>query len=128
MEAVIPEPTPEPVEAAPVEAAPVEAAPVEAAPVEAADSDKQSWDGANSEQAAETVDKSLYSAFTVGDIKVTNSVPHNKPPTQEDTIEGRYATVLFVAASEQESMYAIYEDFQYISDLYANSESFRLFT
>lgn len=71
-----------------------------AAPVDAADSGKQAWGDANTKQAAETVDKSLYSAFTVGDIKVTNSVPDNKPPTQEDTIEGRYATVLFVAASE----------------------------
>ena len=48
----------------------------------------------------ENVDASLYVPFSVGDIKITNSVPDNKPPSQEDTIEGRYATVLFVAASE----------------------------
>jgi hypothetical protein len=63
--------------------------------------------------------------FSVGEIKVTNSVPDNKPPSQEDTIEGRYATVLFVAASEQESMFAIFEDFSYLDELYTSSEAFR---
>ena len=32
-----------------------------------------------------------------------------------------------MSASEQEAMYAIYEDFQYLDQLYTNSESFRLF-
>jgi hypothetical protein len=55
---------------------------------------------AQAKQAPEKVDASLNVPFSVGDIKITNSVPDNKPPSQEDTIEGRYATVLFVAASE----------------------------
>ena len=46
----------------------------------------------------------------------------------EDTIEGRYAAVLFSSASQEESLYAIYEDIVYIRALYANSESFKLFT
>jgi F-type H+-transporting ATPase subunit O len=55
-------------------------------------------------------------------------VPDNRPPSQEDTIEGRYAYVLFVSASEQNALYDIYEDFQYLSELYDHSEDFRLFT
>jgi ATP synthase F1 delta subunit len=35
---------------------------------------------------------------------------------------------LFVSASEQKALFDIYEDFQYLSDLYDNSEDFRLFT
>jgi F-type H+-transporting ATPase subunit O len=47
---------------------------------------------------------------------------------QEDTIEGRYASVLFSTASEQEALYAIYEDVSFIKSLYKNSEAFSLFT
>jgi|TARA_B110000977_G_scaffold126217_1_gene161442 F-type H+-transporting ATPase subunit O len=47
---------------------------------------------------------------------------------KEDTIEGRYAGVLFSTASEQEALFAIYEDVSYLSELYKHSESFNLFT
>ena len=36
--------------------------------------------------------------------------------------------MLFTSASEQESLYTIYEDIVYIKSLYDNSESFKLFT
>jgi F-type H+-transporting ATPase subunit O len=74
------------------------------------------------------VSKDLYSAFTVGDIKRVNSTPDNKPPSAEDTIEGRYAGVLFTSASQSEALFTVYEDITYISQMFDNCESFRLFT
>ena len=47
----------------------------------------------------EDLDKKLFEKFSVGDIKQIQSTPDHKPPSQEDTIEGRYASVLFTTAS-----------------------------
>jgi len=66
--------------------------------------------------------------WSVGDITRTQSVPNNRPPSQEDTIEGRYAYVLFVSASESNVLFDVYEDTQYIRALYQESEDFRYFT
>jgi F-type H+-transporting ATPase subunit O len=74
------------------------------------------------------VPKDLFVPFTVGDIKQINSTPDHKPPTQEDTIEGRYASVLFTSASQANCLYTVYEDITYIQQLYNNSEDFRMFT
>ena len=93
-----PEPTPEPV------AEPVK--PVQAAPVS----------------------RDLFTPFSVGDIKVVASVEDNKALSKEDTIEGRYAGVLFTTASQNEDLYNVYEDMQYLRELYKNCEEFRLFT
>lgn len=39
--------------------------------------------------------------YSVGDdVKRIDSVPDNKPPSAEDSIEGRYAGVLFTTASQ----------------------------
>ena len=57
-----------------------------------------------------------------------NSAPDHKPPVVEDTIEGRYAGVLFTTASQQEALFPIYEDLIYLKGLYDNSEAFYLFT
>lgn len=46
----------------------------------------------------------------------------------EDTIEGRYASVLFTSASTEGALYTIYEDITYLQSLYKNSETFRNFT
>jgi hypothetical protein len=89
---------------------------------------KVDFSGATKVQTAAPISKDLFGAWSVGDITVTQSVPDNRPPSQEDTIEGRYAYVLFVSASEQEALYTVYEDFQYLAALYTNSEDFRLFT
>jgi F-type H+-transporting ATPase subunit O len=70
----------------------------------------------------------LFVPFTVGDVNQINSTPGNKPPSSEDTIEGRYAGVLFSSASEQEALFTVYEDIVYIHALYNNSESFKMFT
>lgn len=102
--------------------------PAYTAPVAAPKQGKLDFSAATLAQPAEVVADALYSAFTVGDVKQINSTPDHKPPSQEDTIEGRYATVLFTSASEQESLYTIYEDIVYIKALYDNSESFKLFT
>jgi len=61
-------------------------------------------------------------------MKQISSTPGNKPPSQEDTIEGRYASVLFSSASSEEALFTIYEDITYIKQLYDNSESFKDFT
>jgi hypothetical protein len=45
------------------------------------------------------IPKHLFKAFDLGNIKEIDSTPNNKPPSEEDTIEGRYAAVLFSTAS-----------------------------
>jgi len=113
------------VEAEPVvEAAPVEAAPVQSEPKVV----KADFSDATKAQPAEKVEESLYKSFSVGDVKQMQSTPDHKPPFAEDTIEGRYASVLFTSASQQEALFTIYEDIVYIKALYDNSESFKLFT
>lgn len=113
------------VEAEPVvEAAPVEAAPVQSEPKVV----KADFSEATKAQPAEKVEESLYKTFSVGDVKQIQSTPDHKPPFAEDTIEGRYASVLFTSASQQEALFTIYEDIIYIKALYDNSESFKLFT
>jgi ATP synthase F1 delta subunit len=122
--------TDEEVEVEHVEAEPVvEAAPVEAAPVQSEPKVvKADFSQATKAQPAEKVEESLYKSFSVGDVKQMQSTPDHKPPFAEDTIEGRYASVLFTSASQQEALFTIYEDIIYIKSLYDNSESFKLFT
>jgi len=74
------------------------------------------------------LDKDLFKAFSIGDIKKVSSTPDNKAPSYEDTIEGRYANVLFTTASVQGALFDIYEDMMYLSELYTHSEIFRQFT
>ena len=74
------------------------------------------------------LDASLFQPFSLGDIKKVTSTPDNKAPSSEDTIEGRYAGVLFTTASQKNALYDVYEDMMYLSQLYTHSESFRLFT
>lgn len=76
----------------------------------------------------ESVSKELYKAFSVGDIKRVDSTETHKPPASEDTIEGRYAGVLFTSASQSACLYDIYEDICFFSELYKNSETIRMFT
>lgn len=77
-----PEPVPEPVP---------EPEPVQEAP---------DFSAASEPQPAQEVAADLFGGFSVGGVKVVNSAPGNKPPIAEDTIEGRYAGVLFTSASE----------------------------
>ena len=64
----------------------------------------------------------------MGNIKQIDSTPDHKPPSEEDTIEGRYSSVLFTTASQNGDLYAVYEDMKYMQEIYKNSEQFRLFT
>ena len=66
--------------------------------------------------------------FTLGDMVRIDTTPNHKPPSQEDTIEGRYASVLFTGASQQECLYDVMEDMMFLGEMYKNSEEFRLFT
>mmetsp|Transcript_17920 Transcript_17920/g.30481 ORF Transcript_17920/g.30481 Transcript_17920/m.30481 type:complete len:175 (-) Transcript_17920:474-998(-) len=115
-------------EKAPVKQTPVEKAPVKEAPKKMAQGSKLDFSSASKAQPKQEVHESLFGSFNVGDVKQIKSAPDHKPPTQDDTIEGRYATVLFTTASQQEALYTIYEDFTYLKQLYENSESFKQFT
>lgn len=70
----------------------------------------------------------LFKPFSLGDIKQIDSTPDHLPPSKEDTIEGRYAGVLFTTASQNGHLYDVFEDMQYLHSLYTHCESFRLFT
>ena len=74
------------------------------------------------------LDRALFEPFSLGNIKKLDSTPDHAPPSKEDTIEGRYASVLFTCASQKSALYDVYEDLVYPRQLYSNSESFRLFT
>ena len=82
------------------------------------------------QQAApmDPLDRSLFQPFSVGNIKVIESTPDHKPPSEEDTIEGRYSGVLFTTASQNGDLYNVYEDLRFMQEIYRNSEQFRLFT
>ena len=86
------------------------------------------FDGFEVSTTEVNLDQSLFQPFSLGDIKKVNSTPDNKAPSSEDTIEGRYAGVLFTTASQKGALYDVYEDMIYLSQLYTHSESFRLFT
>ena len=98
----VPEPVPEPVKAAP-----------KAAPVKAVDLG---------------LDKSLFQPWSVGNINKVESTADHKPPSEEDTIEGRYSSVLFTTASMNGDLYNVYEDMNYLQQVYKHSDMFRLFT
>lgn len=55
------------------------------------------------------------------------SVIGNKPPSLEDTPHGRYASVLFSAASKQEGLFTVLEDIRKIKEICTESEAFRTF-
>ena len=76
----------------------------------------------------EPVSRDLFTPFSVGDIKQVDSVPDNLALSKEDTIEGRYAGVLFTTASQNGHLYNVYEDMQYLKELYKHCENFRMFT
>jgi F-type H+-transporting ATPase subunit O len=61
-------------------------------------------------------------------VKRIQSTPDNQPPSKEDTIPGRYASVLFTTASQEGALYEVYEDMKFLAEMYSNSESFQMFT
>lgn len=74
------------------------------------------------------LDKSLFNAFSVGDIAKIESTPDHKPPSEEDTIAGRYSGVLFTTASMKGDLYNVYEDMKYLQEILKYSDMFKLFT
>ena len=104
-----PEPVPEPTPAPKARPAPQQAAASAAAPMD-------------------PLDRSLFQPFSVGNINKIESTPDHKPPSEEDTIEGRYSGVLFTTASQNNDLYNVYEDLRFMQEIYRNSEQFRLFT
>ena len=63
-----------------------------------------------------------------GNVAVIKSVEDHKPPSKNDSIEGRYAGVLFTCASKQNALHKIYDDMKLINDLYENTEALRVVT
>ena len=89
----------------------------------------QQWEAAaRAVPALPKLPEHLFEPFSLGNINRVKSTPNNKAPSAEDTIEGRYAGVLFTTASSREALYDVYEDMMYLSELYTHSESFRMFT
>jgi len=78
--------------------------------------------------AVEAAAQEVSSFFEITDVPKVQTAPGHKAPAAEDTIEGRYAGVLFSSASQQESLYDVYEDMIYLSELYKASEPFRMYT
>jgi ATP synthase F1 delta subunit len=93
-------------------------------------SSKLDWSAAANRDSldAPNLDAKYYQPFSVGDVKRVGSAPYHKPPSFEDTIEGRYAASLFISASQSGKLYEVYEDMVYLNHLYKNCEHFRLFT
>ena len=83
---------------------------------------------AASQATHEPVSKDLFTPFSVGNIKRVDSTPDHQPPSKEDTIEGRYAGVLFTYASQESKLFDVFEDMKYLQELFTHCESFRLFT
>lgn len=110
-----------------------EAAPVHHAPIAAVQraNAKHDW---TREANIDTLDTpklaaKFYQPFSVGNnIKKIDSVPNHKPPSFEDTIEGRYAGALFMSASKAGKLFEVYEDFVFLSHMYDHCEHFQLYT
>lgn len=106
-----------------------EAAPVHhAAPTRAT---KFDWTAQANQDSldAPKLDAEFFKPFSVGDnIKRVASAPDHRPPSFEDTIEGRYAASLFISASQNGKLFEVYEDVVYLNHLYKHCEHFRLFT
>ncbi|CAK64379.1 unnamed protein product (macronuclear) [Paramecium tetraurelia] len=52
------------------------------------------------------------------------SVPGHKPPTFEDTVQGKYAGVLFSIASQREALHLVLQDMKYLKELADKSPVF----
>jgi hypothetical protein len=96
--------------------------PAQAQPVAAVHDSKEPW---KIQTQTIDLDKSLFKPYSLGDVTKVDSTPDNKAPSYEDTIEGRYANVLFTTASQKGALYDVYEDMMYLSELYTHSEIFR---
>eukprot|EP00345_Euplotes_harpa_P004361 CAMPEP_0168322862 /NCGR_PEP_ID=MMETSP0213-20121227/3143_1 /TAXON_ID=151035 /ORGANISM="Euplotes harpa, Strain FSP1.4" /LENGTH=200 /DNA_ID=CAMNT_0008324833 /DNA_START=72 /DNA_END=674 /DNA_ORIENTATION=+ len=59
---------------------------------------------------------------------VVESAPNHTPPSKDDSITGRYASVMFSTASRSASLHKIFEDMKALSDLYQASEALRAMT
>ena len=105
-----------------------QAAEPEPTPAAAASAGAPDMAAATKPPVFDAVAADLFQPFDLGNIKKVDSTPDHQPPSKEDTIEGRYAGVLFTYASTQEQLYAVYEDVKYLQALFAHCESFRLFT
>ncbi|EGR28242.1 ATP synthase delta subunit precursor, putative [Ichthyophthirius multifiliis] len=71
-----------------------------------------------------------YNIFNLNSQQSQNqiqSVEGNKPPQVEDSIQGKYAGVLFQSASSQSVLHLVADDMKYFQELNQESEVFRQF-
>ncbi len=59
---------------------------------------------------------------------VIESVEDHMPPSKDDSVEGRYATVLFTCASKASSLHKVYDDMTFLANLCEKSEPLRFLT
>jgi len=68
------------------------------------------------------------SDFKSPDVRKIDSFPGDHAPVNEESIPGRYASVLFTTASREKQLHGVYEDMYYLLELYKKVEQFKLFT
>lgn len=60
-------------------------------------------------------------------VEIIQSVEGNTPPMYDTSIEGRYASSLFTAASQKKALHDVFQDMSTIKEIYDGSEAFRIF-
>ena len=86
---------------------------------------QQSTQQASSPSSSYTSSSSNYKWIK---IPIVNSVEGHKCPFSEDTISGRYAQTLFIAASRAGELNSVFNDMTFIREINQNSATFKLFT
>ena len=68
--------------------------------------------------------------FMSSDTFVIENAAENdhQPITKDDSLEGRYASVLFTTASKDDLLHKVYEDMMYLSELWNSSAEFKSLT
>ena len=56
------------------------------------------------------------------------TIEGHAPPVRDDSIEGRYASVLFSTASQKNQLYKVYSDLEWLAALVEESKDFKNMT
>lgn len=67
-------------------------------------------------------------ASSSSNVKEIQTVPGHKAPFSEETIGGRYAQTLFIAASQKKELFLVFNDMVFITQLYEKSPAFKTVT
>ena len=66
--------------------------------------------------------------FQGANVVQIETIEGHKPPVRDDSIEGRYASVLFSTASKNNSLYKVYADLEWLAALVNESKDFENMT